>query len=97
MNAEQQKQKFEDGTAAIDEMLDSIQLVRGEDYQTKVLALYSQMLTAKLGHLHGLPTADLGVRGMACQLKSWGHSNDATGNDLARDASALVAKSIWAL
>ena len=61
------------------------------------MVVYAQMLTARLGHLHNLPTGDIGMKGVACALKSWGHGKDRVGHDLVADASALLAKSIWAL
>jgi hypothetical protein len=97
MTQEEKENLCAQHSEAVDQILETILKVRGDEYVTRLMVVYATILIARIGHVNGLPTAQLGANGVQCAFKSWGITDTPEALDLTRDASALVAKSLYSI
>ena len=97
MTQEEKQVLHKEHSEAIDQILETIQKIKGDEYVTRLMVVYALMLVSRVGHSHGLPTAEIGLNGIACAFSSWGLSAHPLALDLARDAKVLVEHSVYGI
>ena len=94
MTQEEKEKLHTQHSEAVDQILETVQKIKGDAYVTRLMVVYATILIARIGHVNGLPTAHLGANGVQCAFKSWGIENTPEALDLTRDAAALVVQSL---
>jgi hypothetical protein len=92
---QKQEQKIREQCESLEQMLETLQRVKGEAYASRVAVIYYIGLCAMLGRASSQPTVDMALRASVAAMRSWGIDPASPESaSIQKDATALIEKSI---